>query len=194
MVSASLRKWQAQRAEELDRLEAAHAAVGGTGRGRRYATQQVNQAYVILLASHFQGFCRDLHAEAVNTMIGSISPPTLRSAVRAAFAWKRALDRGNPHPGALGEDFNRLGVPFWPAVLAVDARNERRRDCLLELNVWRNAIAHQDFDPERLGDRVTVTLAMVRRWRSASGALAESFDRIVRDHVSEAKQQPQQLE
>lgn len=180
MVSASLTKWQSQRAEELDQLEAAHAAVVGTGRGRRYATEQVNQAYVILLASHFQGFCRDLHAEAVDSMIGTISPPTLRSAVRAAFAWKRALDRGNPHPGAIGEDFNRLGMAFWPAVLAIDARNERRRDCLVDLNAWRNAIAHQDFDPERLGDRVTVTLAMVRRWRSACRALARCFDRVVR--------------
>jgi len=48
----------------LDEIEAAHASVGGTGPGRRYATQQINQAYALLIASQFQGFCHDLHTES----------------------------------------------------------------------------------------------------------------------------------
>ena len=53
------------RRRALDEIEAAHASVGGTGPGRRYATQQINQAYAVLLASQFQGYCRDLHTESV---------------------------------------------------------------------------------------------------------------------------------
>ncbi len=92
MASASLSRWNETRGRELDQIEAAHAAVGGTGRGRRYATQQVNQAYVILLTSQFQGFCRDLHAEAVDYIVDSIASQTLRTAARTAFTWNRALD------------------------------------------------------------------------------------------------------
>lgn len=63
MPSESLIAWQGSRAAELDELEAALRAVGGIGRGRRHATQQLNQAYAVLLSSQFQGFCRDLHTE-----------------------------------------------------------------------------------------------------------------------------------
>ena len=81
-----------------------------------------------------------------------------------------------PHAGAIGHDFNRLGMAFWELVDTADKRNRRRRDLLDELNRWRNAIAHQDFDPAALGGRVTVTLEMIRSWRSACDMLAVSFD------------------
>ncbi len=65
MPSHSLTKWNAERAEALDKIEDAHATVGSTERGRRYATQQINYSYTALLSSHFQGFCRDLHSESM---------------------------------------------------------------------------------------------------------------------------------
>jgi hypothetical protein len=61
MPSLAYREWITTRADALGEIEQAHAAVGGTGRGRRYATQQINQAYAVMLASQFQGYCRDLH-------------------------------------------------------------------------------------------------------------------------------------
>jgi hypothetical protein len=45
MPSHSYRVWLTTRAKALDEIEAAHASVGGTGPCRRYATQQINQAY-----------------------------------------------------------------------------------------------------------------------------------------------------
>ena len=66
--------------------------------------------------------------------------------------WNRGLGRGNPHPAAIGADFGRLGIGFWPAVDALDVRNERRRESLQELVDWRNAIAHQDFEPVSPGE------------------------------------------
>ena len=58
MSSIALQVWQTRGRQALDEVEAAHAAVGGAGRGRRYTTQQINQAYVVLLCSQFQRFCR----------------------------------------------------------------------------------------------------------------------------------------
>jgi hypothetical protein len=133
----------------------------------------------MLLSSHFQGFCRDLHTEALDRLLEVTRPEKWQRALRRALLSGRALDRGNPHTGAIGHDFNRLGMAFWELVDAADGRNRRRRDRLDELNRWRNAIAHQDFDPASLGGRTTVTHGMIRSWRSACDTLAVSFDTVV---------------
>ncbi len=105
------------RAEALDEIEAAHASVSGTGRGRRYATQQINQAYAVLVASQFQGFCRDLHTESIAHLMAFISPPTLVwHLVEAGFTQGRQLDSKNAQPGSIGSDFGLLGIKFWQEV------------------------------------------------------------------------------
>lgn len=54
---------------------------------------------------------------------------------------------------------------------------------LEELNEWRNAIAHQDFDPAKLGGTTTLHLRTVRGWRRALNRLALSFDGVMRVHI-----------
>lgn len=164
-------------------MRAAHTALGGSGRGRRYATQQLNQAYAVMVASQFQGYCRDLHTEAVDHLVSALHPAALGTIVRASLTESRKLDSGNPNAGNLGSDFGRLGVGFWPEVLAADDRSAVRKERLDDLAVWRNAIAHQDFDPAKLGGRTEVWLRHVDRWRSSCNAIAITFDRIVADHV-----------
>ena len=51
MPSVSLRRWNADRAATLGEIEDAHHSVGGDRRGRRYATQQIKHAFVVLLSS-----------------------------------------------------------------------------------------------------------------------------------------------
>jgi hypothetical protein len=46
---------------------------------------------------------------------------------------------------------------------------------------WRNAIAHQDFDP--IGGEARLHLATVRAWRRGLCALADDFDRATRSHL-----------
>src|SRR5437763_4095521 len=99
MPSNSLLQWRGGRATALDEIEAAHAAVGGTGRGRRYATQQINQAYVVLLSSQFQRFCRDLQSEAADELVRDIASSDLRDIFRSQLTTGRKLDVGNPNPG-----------------------------------------------------------------------------------------------
>jgi hypothetical protein len=166
----------------LDEIENAHVMVGGTERGRRYATQQINYSYAALLSGQFQAFCRDLHSECVDHIV-AIVPAQLQGFLRVEFIWHRSLDRGNPHPGAIGSDFNRLGIDFWTEVYGLDMRNERRRELLQELIDWRNAIAHQDFDPVAPGGIPTLHLARVRAWRSAVNALARHFDQVMYNYL-----------
>lgn len=178
MPSHSLGRWTGGRSDELDEIENAHASVGGSARGRRFATQQINHAYAILLSSQFQGFCRNLHAECSDAVL-RLTPVELQPIIRTQFRWGRTLDRGNPNPGNIGSDFGRFGVEFWEVVRANDPLNQRRRELLEELNAWRNAIAHQDFDPARLGGTTVLHLATVRQWRNSVDHLAVSFDDVM---------------
>jgi hypothetical protein len=70
MTSVALNAWRSTRAGRLDRLRSAHTAIGGSGRGRRWVTEELNHALVLRLAAEFQGFARDLHEES-SPVIGS---------------------------------------------------------------------------------------------------------------------------
>ena len=184
MPSKSLERWEKERAGELDELEAAHVAVGGSKRGRRFATQQVNHAYAVLLSSQFQGFSRDLHSECVDHIVQAAPASFFRQMLRQEFTLLRKLDKGNPSPENIAADFDRLGIGFWEAVIARDQRNQFRREMLRELNSWRNAIAHQHFDPVALGGTTTLHLDRVRSWRRVCGKLARDFDEVMRRHLA----------
>jgi hypothetical protein len=178
--SRALQRWKNDAQDALDEIEDAHRAVGGGGRGRRFATLQVNHAYVTLLSSQFQGFCRDLHTEAVALVVGAVTPPVLSPIIQNLFVQGRKLDQGNPNPGNLGSDFGRLGMAFWPAVVALNAQNAARQTKLETLNTWRNAVAHQDWS--RVGGP-TLWLNQVQAWRRTCRALAKQFDTAVGSHL-----------
>jgi hypothetical protein len=182
MPSISYGRWTRTAAAKLDQMEAAHSSVGGTARGRRYATDQLNHVYAVLLASQFQGFCRDLHTESANHLVAIIEPAAMRPIVRAAFTKELKLEKGNANPGNLGADFKRLGLEFWPEVVKLDPRNSARQKRLDLLNLWRNAIAHQDFDSTKLG-ATTIGLAEVKQWRATCRGLARAFDRVMQSHI-----------
>lgn len=182
MPSQSYQLWLADRCPTLDEIESAHASVGGTGPGRRFATQQINQAYAVLLSAQFQAFCRDLHSEAIGAVVALVTPTVLQPLVRAELLSNRKLDRGNPNPGNIGADFNRFGFSFWDRVVARDRRNAERRNHVEIMNRWRNAIAHQDFDTAILGHSA-LQLHHVRGWRNACHELARWFDEVLHSEL-----------
>jgi hypothetical protein len=181
MASRSLLRWRDESALALDEIEAAHVAVGGTARGRRYATQQINQAYVVLLSSRFQAFCRDLHSETVAELIRAA--PTPFETILQGLTIGRKLDQGNPNAGNIGNDFARLGMNLWPDVYAMHAHNQRRRQLLDEMMEWRNAIGHQDFNKPALQGRRVIHLKTVQGYRRICSALAGFFDQAALDHI-----------
>lgn len=184
MPSQAYRLWKSSRAAELDQVEAAHILLGGTARGRRYTTQQINRAYAVLLASQFQGFARDLHTESVDYLVAVIPQPGFRLAMRNELLWNRQLDSKNANQATVGGDFGRLGMrDFWTRVDSVFANNHLRRQWLDELNAWRNAVAHQAFDPAMLGGTTILHLARVQCWRRGCNRLAWSVDHVLRAYI-----------
>ena len=67
----------------LNDLESAHRSVRGSGPGARAATQQIHQAYTVLLSGQFQGFCRDLHSECADNLVSPVADPDLREMLRS---------------------------------------------------------------------------------------------------------------
>lgn len=183
MPSVSLHVWRTVRRAALDEMEAAHRSAGGTGPGRRYATQQINQAYAVLLSSQFQGFCRDLHSECANYFVQSVPAGLPQTALRNVLVDHLRLNTGNPNPENIRDDYNRFGLVFWDEVKNLDIRNQARRARLVDLNKWRNAIAHQDFDPAKLGGTTVLRLQQVHKWRNACNQLAMAFDEVMRSHL-----------
>jgi hypothetical protein len=184
MPSIASQGWLTIRAEALDEIENAHRLLHGRGVGRRLATQQINQAYTILLASQFQGFCRDFHSECADHLAVPIALAELRAVHLANNLHGRKLGTGNASPGNIGADFNRFGLSFWAAVDVDHPRNPQRKALLEELNRWRNAIAHDEFAPTMLrGGRPRLRLADVQEWRRACDGLVQSFDGVMHAHL-----------
>src|SRR5260370_39588133 len=121
MPSIAFEHWSKRRSAALDEIENAHRTVGGTGPGRRYATQQINQAYAVLLSSQFQGFCRDLYTEAVDYLMAVIGNALVQDISRGNLHYACKLDSGNPNPRNIEADFDRLGRHSCPTEL-VDQR------------------------------------------------------------------------
>ena len=178
MPSVAYLNWRTFRAAVLDEVEAAHSSIGGTAPGRRYATQQINNAYALLLAAEFQGFCRELHDECVGVLI-KVIPVPLQEIVEVSLSLGRQLDRGNATPSALGSDFGRFEIRFWPSLFESDPRIQEWQRGLSELNEWRNAIAHSHFPTNLASATVRLRLKNVQNYRKLCGRLARAFDRLL---------------
>jgi hypothetical protein len=184
MLSRALRHWQTRSRKVLDEFEAAHAQLGGSSAARRFARQQIAQAYVVALSSQFQRFCRELHTQAIERMTDDPVHASLNLILRKLLSTGRRLDVGNASPATIGSDFGRLGLQFWDKVRQRKQSNEARQEQLAKLNLWRNAIAHQDFSNPELAGATEVQIAHVRRWRRACDALAVEFDAVLRLYLS----------
>lgn len=184
MASVSYRRWRTTRSKALDEIAEAHVAVGGSARGRRRTTQQINHAYAVLLAAHFQGFCRDLHSECVDHVLAVMAQPArLQNYLRSEMTRGRQLDRGNAQPSSIGADFGRFGMRFWDDLKNHDAASMKWRKELESLNDWRNAIVHQDFTSPNIGGIIRLRLVHVRRWRHACRRLALAMDQALRQFI-----------
>jgi hypothetical protein len=182
-MSLSFEKWSTERLPALRELDSARRGLREFKRGTRFAIRQIHESYVVLLASHFQGFCRDLHDECADFFVRTISTEMLRNTVRIVLVLGRKLASGNATPGNIGSDFGRFGLEFWDEVRKLDAGNQDRQKELDRLNAWRNAIAHQHFDLSKLGG-ADLRLPLLRGWRTVCDRLAVSFDGVMRSHLA----------
>jgi hypothetical protein len=184
MASRSLQDWQNDASRAFDQIENAHRAVGGTRPGRRFLTQQINYAYVTLLAARFQGFARSLHTQTAAIIAAGAHNAPYQLLLLESLTRNRALDKHSAQPNAIAEDFDRFGLDVWQQVEAARKGNDERRKKLWALITWRNAIGHHDIDAKLAKgalDPVTVKLGTCTRWRSALGVLASSLDKVAAD-------------
>jgi len=130
------------------------------------------RGYVVLLSAHFQGFCRDLHTEAVQVIVSKLRR-SLQMLIQDQFTAYRKLDRGNPTHEHLKEDFDRFGFALD---LRIDPANRPRLNDLSALNKWRNVAAHQGTP---LPAGIPLALPFLRVWRASCDGLATSLDAIL---------------
>jgi hypothetical protein len=150
MPSRSLLKWSTDRLVAMDRLERVHGLVTGGLRGRPRDVTELNHALFLRLAAEVQGYCRDLHDEAIEALLAPALVPNnaVRDALRLALENGRRLDSGNAGPGNLGTDWARLGATLWDDIYTAypspraGGMDWNRR--LTWLNGARNGIAHND--------------------------------------------------
>ena len=188
MPSGALAHWQSELTDRLDELERIHASATGRGRGRRWGTEQFNGQLFVALVGQFQSFARTLHDDALDWL--RLHSPVARQLADVA-ATNRSLDRTNPHPGALGEDFGRLGMQF-SATIRQRRYGTTRLERLNAAVTLRNGIAHGDetkLAEARDMDAIP-TLGSYRRHRSAVDGLTVDMDDAVAHHLSALTGQP----
>jgi hypothetical protein len=182
--SKSLQDWRTDALAAFNEIENAHQAVGGTKPGRRFVTQQLNYAYVTLLAARFQGFARALHTQTADAIAAGAHNATYRALLRESLTHNRALERHNAQPNSIAEDFDRFGLDIWTQVDGARSGNDERRKKLWALVAWRNAITHDDIAAKLARgalEPATISLGTCRSWRSALNVLAGSLDKVTAD-------------
>ncbi len=182
MPSQAMNAWVSTRAAVLDELLGVIGVIRGSKKVQRTAIQYLSRSFAVMLSAEFQGFCKDLHRECAEHF-ASLVPAGIEDVVLQQFLAQRLLDRGNPNPGNIGADFNRLGLKLFDEVFRTDSRVLTWRQELDNLNEWRNAVAHNDYAPARISAQSQLTLTQLRSWRSACNHLAVVFDKVLGKHL-----------
>ena len=160
--------------------------VRGAGAPERAVRRHVVDGAIVLLAGHFQRYCRGVYGEAVGFLAEEVRPTAAGGVLGVLLMEGRALAKGNARAEALSKDFGRLDLNLWDALERHDPRNVGRRHRLDQLNTWRNAVAHQDVPPAASAALIRGTdrdVRSLRTWRHSCSALAHDIDIVVNQHM-----------
>jgi hypothetical protein len=189
MTSPALGAWQSNRLAGIDRFIAAHPASIGSATDPAVA-QQFTGALVQCVASEFQGYCRDLHDDAVEAVLGTImtSDSPLRVVLMNGLILDRGLDRRSADPATIGHDFARLGLDLWRALTASRPDDASTwRSGLVLLHRARNGVSHDDqralAEVEASG--WPMRISTVRRWRKLVDEAVTAMDDEVSKEIAE---------
>lgn len=179
-------RWKTTRSADLDRVFGVHHKITGSGAGRRHDAEHLNGAIIARLVAEFQGYCRDLHDEAVDHVVGrlGVTDPGLLALTRAAYIRGRDLNTGNPTWNALRNDFGRLEMRFQVEMDARYSSSPKLRDALKEILYARNAVVHADeVKLMNCRNRKHLTLRQSRLWRGSLNRLASGIDHATGAHL-----------
>ena len=189
MTSPALEAWRSSRLPRLDRLLAAHPNSAGSSTDPA-VSDEWSQALVLRLASEFQGFCRDLHDDAVQAIVTAVTPPVspLRVMLLEGLTVGRGLDRFSADPRTIKDDFRRLGLDLW--VLVGTGRAESTsvwREGLRLLHRARSGVVHDDAEAIEAvrGEGWPIQLDTVWRWRNLLDEMATAMDHGLGEDIAE---------
>ncbi len=178
--------WTTTRSDDIDRVFDVHHKLTGRSAGRRWEAEHLIGAIVARLVAEFQGYCRDLHDEAVDHVVGrlGVTDPGLLALTRAAYIRDRDLNKGNPTWNALKNDFERLGMQFQKDMNDQFKSTPALRKKLSDLLYARNAFVHAD-DVKLIDcrNRNVLWLRQMRIWRAALNRLVGSIDTATSAHL-----------
>lgn len=181
MPSAALIHWAGVRAARLDDIHGQCLATSAAAPPNPDLADENLRGYVMLLSAHFQGFCRDLYSECVQTVTTIPAIPRLMQFMfQVQCMTSREIDGANPRYETLRKDYERFGIDLG-AELATDPANANRIGDLHHMNLWRNYAAHhKNAAPAHGGPFVVAT---VRGWQDSCAGLAAELDRIMYDRI-----------
>jgi hypothetical protein len=175
--SAAFTRWQNDRMQRLDEVEAHCTAVEGLIPANPRFLDETLRGFVLHLSAHFQGFCRDLYTECSQIWIAAI-PAGFQATAQAQFSAQLALEKGNPSHLNIRRDFSRFG--FILNLNAFLPMGPQYVTDLGHLNDWRNKAAHQGTQPLGGGVPGILALTFVQGWRASCNGIAASLDGIMR--------------
>ncbi len=171
MPSTALQNWRNDRMPRLMHIDAQCAAALAAVLPNPELVDENLRGYVLLLSAHFQGFCRDLYTEGVQTVVSRVRP-TLQMLIQFQFTTKMKLNQGNPNIQNIREDLERFGFTLH---LEADPANVPRLANLAALNRWRNIAAHHGKVP--VG--ASLSLPLLQAWRLSCDGLATALDAVL---------------
>jgi hypothetical protein len=176
--SAALTFWQSDRLVRLTELENHCIVVQYANPPAPSFLDESQRGFVLHLAAHFQGFCRDLYTESVQVCVPFV-PAGMRPTLQTQFLASLALDRANATHESLKSDFRRFG--FVLDLRTSHTKGPQLLADLERLNGWRNRIAHQGVQVRDLPAPLTIPL--LQTWRQSADDLAIELDRIMHDEL-----------
>ena len=180
-MSAAKEVWDTECVARLDQLERIHAAAGGTGRGRRWGTEQLNRSLFVALVGQFQVYCRELHDEAISVYLAQANPCQV-DALRKLLRRRRDLDTRNPRRESLGNDFGRMGVRLIPTLQSRYGSADQDLARLELLVNFRNAVVHGNESEVHALTRkrpIATTLRSYHLFRRTCDRLVRRLDTVV---------------
>lgn len=183
MTSPALVTWRSARLGRIDRLLAAHPHSIGSTTDPALA-EQLTHALVLLLASEFQGFCRDLYDNGVRVLVGAAETRNseLRLTLADGLALGRGLNRRSADAKTLGDDFLRLGLNLWPDLAASHPGSAPAwREGLAQLHRARNGVAHHDLGRIEAVHAAgwAMQIGTIRSWRKVVDEITAAMDTIL---------------
>lgn len=188
MPSHALIRWHTDRLARLNGIEAQNVAVNAAVPPDPQLIDENLRGFVMLLAAHFQGYCRDLHTECIQAAANAVPAPLVYM-FQELGERGRELSGGNAKYSSIKADFERFDFDLTHALTADPATppavltaNQGHITLIDHLNAWRNYAAHHNTRPPPVGG--PFTLPTVRAWKNSCDGLATELDRVMYNQLA----------